>query len=652
MTDVIDSSKKEKKVKKEKKDKKESKKPKLSQDENNNEEYEIDDSTLPKGQVKKVSVQSMSGVPVTDFKISPQTIAALKKRGIETLFPIQASTFEHIRQGNDLIGRARTGQGKTLAFCLPILEQLISKGTIQKGTHPKVVIMSPTRELARQISEEFSTISSALRIQTFYGGTSLQENYAAISKGIDVVVGTPGRIKDLLERNKVRFDMVEHVVLDEADQMLDMGFQDDISYIIESVKDRPKQVLLFSATMPSWVHKIANKYMSQSRMVIDLVGEGDHKAVTTIRHVAIPYNWETLGSTLNDVVSMYAGRKGKVIVFCATKADCDTIAMDSSIKHECHVIHGDIAQAKRETTLLAFKNGSFRCLIATDVAARGLDLSVELVIQVKPPIKNLSGVPDTENYVHRSGRTGRAGKSGVCVTLYGNNTRYAVQEIERVVGNKFEWLGAPQPMDVVIGCADQCIDEMKEIDDNVLSHFKSTAKSLLSTYSPEKALCAALALLTGCTSIPKSRSLLNSNDGFVSVEFHSKTPIQSTSYVFGALNRNFNSEVTRNIRGMRFSKDRCIAVFDVPEEHIPIVKETITNIEGYEWLKICTEIPQLAEDDNNGFSRGSSGRGGGRGGGGRGGGRGFGGRSSGRSSGRFNSNSNNSTGFKRKREFE
>ena len=323
--------------------------------------------------------------------------------------------------------------GKTLAFCLPILEQLISSNinTLQRGATPKVLIMSPTRELAKQIVEEFQSISSTvgLRIQAIYGGTSLQDNYSVLQKGIDVVVGTPGRIKDLLDRKWLSFLEVKHVVLDEADQMLDMGFTEEINAIFEAfhVKNDlknsteesgiklQKQVLLFSATMPKWVHTLANKYLSEERTIVDLVTGTSAVAVTTIQHIAIPAHWTILGSVINDVIAMFAGRQGRVMVFASTKLDCDTIAMDKTIKHECHVLHGDIPQAKRESTLAAYKAGNFRILICTDVAARGLDLSVELVIQAKPPCR-MNGKTDVETYVHRSGRTGRAGKAGVCVT--------------------------------------------------------------------------------------------------------------------------------------------------------------------------------------------------------------------------------------------
>jgi len=501
--------------------------------------------------------------PITDMKLTKSTEDALRARGIEQLFPIQSMTYWPIREGKDLIGRARTGQGKTLAFCLPILEQLIEKNAIKgssssssrKDINPKVLIMSPTRELAKQIVAEFQSITGdKLRIEAIYGGTSLNENYTVLKKGVDVIVGTPGRIKDILEKKWLQLHECAHVVLDEADQMLDMGFQEEITTIFEAFKSSDSgnsklQVLLFSATMPSWVHSIVNKYMSKDHKVVDLVGDQKMKAVTTVRHIAIPSHWQNLGSTVNDIIAMFAGREGRVLVFCQTKLDCDTVIMDKAIKHECHVLHGDIPQAKREATLTAYKNGNFRVLVATDVAARGLDLSVEVVIQAKPPIR-MSGKSDVETYVHRSGRTGRAGKSGICVTLWQPKTRYALEEIEKEIGNQFEWRGALQPLEILAGCGSAVADELINIDQSVFPYFQDAAKALLAKMGPEKSLCAALARISGFTERPKQKSLLNAQEGMITIMFHSGKTIPSNGYVYGALMKSFSYEVAQSPKGM------------------------------------------------------------------------------------------------------
>lgn len=592
--------------------------------------------------------------PITSMKLSKSTEDALRARGIEYLFPIQSLTYWPIREGRDLIGRARTGQGKTLAFCLPILEQLIEKNSIRgskssssssssrKDINPKVLIMSPTRELAKQIVTEFQSVAgNILRIEAIYGGTSLNENYNVLKKGVDVIVGTPGRIKDILEKKWLNLQDCAHVVLDEADQMLDMGFQEEITTIFEAFKNEDStkgklQVLLFSATMPQWVHSIVNRYMSKDHKIVDLVGDQKMKAVTTVRHIAIPSHWQMLGSTVNDIIAMFAGREGRVLVFCQTKLDCDTVIMDKAIKHECHVLHGDIPQAKREATLNAYKNGNFRVLVATDVAARGLDLSVELVIQAKPPTRNMSGKADVETYVHRSGRTGRAGKSGICVTLWQPKTRYALEEIEKEIGNKFEWRGSLQPLEILAGCGQAVAEELITIDQSIFPYFQDAAKSVISQMGAEKALCAALARISGFTEKPKQKSLLNAQEGMVTMQFNSGKTIPSNGYVYGALMKTFPYDVAQSPKGMRLSKDLTSAVFDIPEEHLEEFKKIIDEMVGFKWLSICEELPPLKmlDESKSPSSRGGfspSGRGGrgrdGRGFGGReGGGRGFGGR--------------------------
>jgi len=604
-------------------------------------------------------------VPIDEFHLSESTSFALRKRGIENLFAIQAQTYWPIRRGKDLIGRARTGQGKTLAFCLPIIEQLIEGSKTRpfgvKFSKPLVLIMSPTRELAQQIVAEFVTVApKGLRAEAIYGGVSLQDNNRVLRAGVEVIVGTPGRIKDVLEKGWLMLQEIKHVALDEADSMLDMGFQEEITAIFVAIKKEKDvvpssssssssglqsvQVLLFSATMPSWCLDMAKKYMKSDREYVDLVGDSKLKAVTTVRHIAIPCHWQQLGSTINSIIAMFAARQGRVLVFCATKLDCDTIAMDKTIRHECHVLHGDIPQAKRESTLAAYKAGNFRVLIATDVAARGLDLSVELVVNAKPPQKQLSMKADTETYVHRSGRTGRAGKEGVCVTLWSPKTKPALQEIERVVGNKFEWRGAPQTNEILEQVALQCADALPDIDPHVLPFFMDAAKHAISKMGAEKALCAALAQISGFTDKPVNRSLLSSSENYTTISFFSGKEIPNHGYVFGALDRLLSQAVTQEVRGMKLHKDKMGACFDVPDRHLEMLTAKIEEMHGFKALAICKELPPLDEErkldydvmiGGGGGGRGGSwGRGGGGGRGGRGEGRGGFGRGGGRDGGR------------------
>jgi superfamily II DNA/RNA helicase len=209
--------------------------------------------------------------------------------------------------------------GKTAVCVLTTLNQIQLKEEVQ------VLVLCHTRELAYQIGKEFELFSKYLpgiKCSVLFGGVPETQNEKELAENKpQIIVGTPGRIKDLLDRKSLKLDETAYAVLDEADQMLDMGFQEEIQAIFDAMEDRPKQVLLFSATMPSWVHGIADKYMNKDRKIIDLVGDSKLKAVTSVRHIAIPSQWTALGSMLNDIIAMFAGREGKVLVFCGTKVE-------------------------------------------------------------------------------------------------------------------------------------------------------------------------------------------------------------------------------------------------------------------------------------------------------------------------------------------
>jgi ATP-dependent RNA helicase DDX21 len=481
-----------------------------------------------------------------------------------------------------------------------------------------------------------------------YGGTSISAQCQELRAGVHIVVCTPGRVLDLLERRALNLSSVTHVVLDEADRMLDMGFQDDMDKIFEAMKENPasRQVALFSATLPPWVQNVAKKYMSEDVVTVDLVEDESQKAAVTVRHIAIPCQWTSLAQTIGDVVSMFAGKKGRTIVFCETKKDCNELCVAGGINVECQALHGDISQQQRETTLTAFKQGRFGVLVATDVAARGLDMVVDLVINAKPPVR-MSGRADTETYVHRSGRTGRANRSGVCVTLYTPKYRQALKDIEREVGNTFEWRGAPQPHEIIAASGRQAAEQLDTVDGQAVEVFIETARSLIETMGAEKALAAALACMTGHTQALRQRSLLSNTDGYVTIMFHANREIPTHSYVFGALRRNLPEEVVESIRGMAITADGLGAVFDTPVENLEQIKDAIKRA-PFQYLSIPDAVPELKDREYTGptgrFPNSSGGRGGrgswgGRGGssyGGRGGGRGgYSGGRGGRGRGRF-----------------
>lgn len=384
----------------------------------------------------------------SNFSISEETIKLLKGRGVTYLFPIQVKTFGPVYEGKDLIAQARTGTGKTFSFAIPLIERLQrNQETIKKSRSPKVLVLAPTRELANQVAKDFKDITRKLNVACFYGGTSYQSQINQIRNGIDILVGTPGRIKDHLQSGRLDLSKLRHVVLDEVDQMLDLGFAEQVEDIIhESYKtdseDNP-QTLLFSATCPQWVYKVAKKYMKSRYEQVDLVGKMTQKAATTVEHLAIQCHWSQRPAVIGDVLQVYSGSEGRAIIFCETKKNVTEMAMNPHIKQNAQCLHGDIAQSQREITLKGFREGSFKVLVATNVAARGLDIpEVDLVIQSSPP-------QDVESYIHRSGRTGRAGRTGICVCFYQPRERGQLRYVEQKAGITFKRVGVPSTMDLV-----------------------------------------------------------------------------------------------------------------------------------------------------------------------------------------------------------
>ncbi|CAN0044441.1 unnamed protein product, partial [Phaeothamnion confervicola] len=313
-----------------------------------------------------------------------------------------------------------------------------------------------------------------------------------------------------------------------------------------------RQTLLFSATMPAWVQQVAKEYMSADKEYVDLVGDRSAKASQDVRHVAVPSHWASRGRTIGDVISVYGGggSASRTIVFCTTKKDCNELVMAEGIPFECQPLHGDISQSNRESTLAGFKKGSFRVLVATDVAARGLDMIVDLVINAEPPT-TASGRVDTETYVHRSGRTGRAGRKGCCVTLYTPKHRGALKEVEKQTGNVFEWRGAPQPADVIAASAEAAAEEIAAVPAEVVPLYEAAASRLIEERGALAALCGALACITGHKAPKQARSMLSNSEGFVTMRFTSQQPVDYVAYVWSALRKRLAPEVTDGVKGMQ-----------------------------------------------------------------------------------------------------
>lgn len=339
-----------------------------------------------------------------ELEMSAEMRKAIVDMGFETLTPIQAQTIPLILEGKDVIGQAQTGTGKTLAFGLPILEMLSPK-----GKKLEVVILCPTRELAVQVAEEVSRLAKhkkGVNVVPVYGGQPIQKQLASFRKGVNIIVGTPGRVMDHMQRGTLRLDEVRTVVLDEADKMLDMGFVDDMKTILWAMPEE-RQTLLFSATMPDRVMDLVNKFQRDPQ-VVNVAGT--QVTVPQVEQTFIEVKPWTKLEVLCRLIETYNPTSS--LVFCNTKRRVDQIVTDLKSKgYRADSLHGDMTQSRRDDAMHKFRKQQSSILVATDVAARGLDVNgVEAVINYDLP-------PEEEYYVHRIGRTARAGKSGRAFTL-------------------------------------------------------------------------------------------------------------------------------------------------------------------------------------------------------------------------------------------
>jgi ATP-dependent RNA helicase DDX21 len=635
--------KKEKKGKREKKEKKEKKSKKRSHDEAM---MEVDDSganttlsektaDVKRSKLKEIDSESEPesvvdpSLLVSNFRISQSTVDALEKRGIKSLFPIQAATFDAILDGKDMLGRARTGTGKTLAFSLPMIERLqsdtasSSSSNVRGNRSPKVIVMAPTRELAKQVASEFESISGNLRVLTVYGGVAYDQQNHGLRQGVDVVIGTPGRIMDHLERGTLRLENIRFVCLDEADQMLDIGFADAMEKVLQSIQeqkaassDAPSyQTLLFSATLPEWVHKVVKKYLKPDYATVDLVGQQKLKTNENITHYGIVSHWEVRKDIIGDVVAVYGGVKGRTIIFVNTKAEANELAMNEKLKAGAQVLHGDIPQNQRECTLAGFRDGRFGCIICTDVAARGLDIpDVDLVINSEPP----QGI---ETYIHRSGRTGRAGRKGVCVTFYKPSESGWIRQLERRIGTQVNLVGAPQPSDIIEATASDAATMVTDVSPNVVSYFNDTAVKLIETLGAEKALAQALACISGYAAGLPSRSLLTGKEGVQTLCLRVGHQIRGAGYVRTGLERDYGITFD-DLVIMRMTKETDGVVFDIKSTKVQVNSETEILLNGQPfystsgWVLTAPSVaPELQEREGYGGNNQRGSYGGGRGGG-------------------------------------
>ncbi|XP_056386289.1 nucleolar RNA helicase 2 [Hyla sarda] len=545
------------------------------------------------------------------FPISEETVKNLKAKGITYLFPIQAKTFTTAYSGHDVVVQSRTGTGKTLSFAIPVIEKLIEdKSPLVQGRQPRVLILTPTRELAIQITNEIRCISKKLKTCCFYGGSPYQQQVYAIKTGIDILVGTPGRVRDLIQNYKLDLTVLKHVVLDEVDMMLDMGFAEQVEEIL-SVRYKPDpsenpQTLLFSATCPDWIYNVAKKYMKRAYEKIDLVGHRSQRAAITVEHLAIECNRYQKPVVLGDVIQVYSGSHGKAIVFCDSKLEAHELSTTCpSLKQTAKALHGDLQQKEREVILKGFRSGSFNVLIATNVAARGLDIpEVDLVVLYSAP-------KEADSYVHRSGRTGRAGRTGICISFYEPRDRYYLQNVERSTGITFKKVGIPSVMNVAKSSSADAIKSLDSISADAIEHFKTYAEELIEKKGAVNALAAALAHISGASSLTQ-RSLLNMEPGYVTLLLESSVAIHTLSYVWRSIKEQMGEEIDSKIQRLCLFKNSMGVCFDVKPETLKAMQDAWTSSRRWK-LSVATELPELQEsrrDMDGSRGRGFGGRGG------------------------------------------
>ncbi|RLC17088.1 MAG: ATP-dependent helicase [Deltaproteobacteria bacterium] len=376
---------------------------------------------------------SPKNLPLTGFdemNLSPAVFSALQNVGYDTPTPIQALTIPHLAQGKDMIGQARTGTGKTAAFALPLLSRIDLD-----NKRPQVLVLTPTRELAIQVADSFKTYGSKLKglnVLSVYGGQSYGVQLKQLKRGVHVVVGTPGRLMDHMRKKTVSFADLFCVVIDEADEMLHMGFIDDVEWILDRTP-KESQTALFSATMPRPIRKIAQKYLTTPKEIIVKPDTIEQKTINQ-------QYWMVKGVKKAYALTriLEAASFDGVIVFVKTKAaTLDVAKMLENKGFKAEALNGDLAQNARERTVNRLKNGHIDILVATDVAARGLDVDrISHVINYDMPSK-------VDPYTHRIGRTGRAGRTGEAILFVNRNERWMLRVIEKATKQKIREIPLP-----------------------------------------------------------------------------------------------------------------------------------------------------------------------------------------------------------------
>lgn len=397
-----------------------------------------------------MSEQKLEAVRYEDSGIDPRILKGVKEMGFELMTPIQAQAIPVLMEGKDIIGQAQTGTGKTAAFGIPLLQSIDPE-----DKHIQGMILCPTRELAIQAAEELRKLGKfmhGIKTLPIYGGQDIQMQIRSLKKGAQIIVGTPGRVMDHMRRHTIKLSHIKVMVLDEADEMLNMGFREDIETILADTSVE-HQTALFSATMPQPILDITRQYKKDAVMI-------KVKAKELTVPLVKQYYYEVMGKNKADVVCRLLDyyHPKRSMIFCNTKKMVDELTEGLTGRgYFAEALHGDLSQHQRDRVMNRFRSGKSGILIATDVAARGIDVDdIEAVINYDVP-------QDIEYYVHRIGRTGRAGKKGRSFTLVRGREIYKLREIEHVCKTRIKYKRIPSVTDVTEIRAQMCLTEVMDV---------------------------------------------------------------------------------------------------------------------------------------------------------------------------------------------
>ncbi|MFI3377329.1 DEAD/DEAH box helicase [Mammaliicoccus sciuri] len=414
-----------------------------------------------------------------ELGISEATLNALDKMGFTEPTPIQIESIPHTLQGTDVLGQAQTGTGKTGAFGIPLIDKVADKQGVQ------ALILAPTRELANQVAEQLRSFSKGQNVSvvTVFGGMPIDRQIKSLKKGPQIVVGTPGRVIDHLNRRTLKTESISTLILDEADEMMNMGFIDDMRFIMSKLPSENRQTLLFSATMPKAIQELVQKFMKSPKIVKTMSNELSDPQIDEFYTIVKELEKFETFTNLLDVQNPELA-----IVFGRTKRRVDELTSALITKgYRAEGLHGDITQAKRLEVLKKFKNDQIDILVATDVAARGLDISgVSHVYNFDIP-------QDTESYTHRIGRTGRAGKQGVAVTFVNPIEMDYIRQIEKANKRQMSALRPPTPGEVMKAKESDVKDKVKGwVESPIEGRIEKISESLIKEYGDQKLVAALL----------------------------------------------------------------------------------------------------------------------------------------------------------------